>query len=196
MPPRLEPWLIAAGVVGAVLLGKEAMGPMNLKGFVTRLKPDALAAAKTKGWPTPAASDMIITQAVHESGAQRAQGPSDLALKHNNLFGITAELGTFWRTKNYPYVDMPTTEWKTENGKSVSYKTTRPFRKYDTWAASVADWARMISTMPIYAKAAEGLKTGNYSVFMKGLGDAGYATDPDYETKLAGLLRIVTSYTS
>jgi len=172
------------------------MAPMNLKQFVTRLSPDALAAAKLKGWPTPAASDMIITQAVHESGAQRKEGPSSLALKHNNLFGITAELGTFWRTRNYPYVEMPTTEWKKENGKSVSYKTTRPFRKYDTWAASVADWARMITSMPVYSAVVTGLKNGNYSQFMKGLGDAGYATDPEYEAKLAGLLKIVSSYTS
>ena len=116
----------------------------------------------------------------------------------NNLFGFTAEPGTYWRTQKLPYVLMPTNEWRPKkdgNGNvlkdskgnpiSETYKTTRPFRAYASWEESYRDWARLMQT-DRYNKAGalDALKTGNTIAFADALNKAGYATDPFYGSKV------------
>lgn len=108
----------------------------------------------------------------------------------NNFFGFTAELGTYWRSQNRPYVLMPTTEWK--DGKP--YKTTRPFRAYSSPEESYRDWARLMQT-PAYVKAGApvALKAGDVAGFAEAMRKVGYATDPTYAAKL---VRVISGFDS
>jgi flagellar protein FlgJ len=161
--------------------------------FFTKMNEVAKRVAAEKGWR---GWQFISTQSYHEAGNGKTPWAlSGLAKAANNFFGVTAELGTFWRTKGYPYIEMPTTEWKKDaSGKMVAYPTRRPFRKYDTMEASVRDWARMMATMPVYAKARMGLTSGDFKLFTAGMKEAGYATDPGYEAKLQRVRADVERY--
>ncbi len=105
----------------------------------------------------------------------------------NNFFGFTAELGTYWRSQNKPFVLMPTTEWK--NG--LAYKTTRPFRAYATPEESYRDWARLMQTDGyVKAGAPAALKAGDIAAFAEAMKKIGYATDPTYAQKIT---RVISS---
>lgn len=57
-----------------------------------------------------------VTQAIHESGFARREGGSQLAIRHNNLFGIKAR-------KGQESVNIPS--WEHINGRAVLH--TSPF---------------------------------------------------------------------
>lgn len=63
----------------------------------------------------------------------------------------------------------------------------RPFRRYDSWLASVQDWAHLISTTPRYAAAYADAKAGDATAFANDVAAAGYATEPDYATQLVSV---------
>ena len=71
----------------------------------------------------------------------------------------------------------------TEFINGVPQKRIARFRAYDSYADAFKDYARMINESPRYAKARE--QTGSAYAFASGLQKAGYATDPDYATKLS-----------
>ncbi|APT45385.1 phage tail protein [Bacillus safensis] len=122
-------------------------------------------------------ASLIIAQACLESG----WGTSELAQKGKNLFGIK---GTY----NGQYVLMWTTEYdKSGNAIRVQAK----FRKYPTWYASLQDLAKLYvngtSWDPNHYKAVVGEK--DYKKATAALVKAGYATDPNYATKLNNLIQ-------
>lgn len=108
----------------------------------------------------------------------------------NNFFGFTAETGTYWRSQNRPFVNMPTTEWK--NG--LAYKTTRPFRAYATPEESYRDWARLMQT-EAYTKAGApaALRAGDIGAFAEAMTKIGYATDPKYAAKITRIISTIGS---
>ena len=63
----------------------------------------------------------------------------------------------------------------------------RPFRRYDSWMASVQDWAHLIGTAPRYAAAYASAKAGDAQSFANDVAAAGYATEPDYATQLVSV---------
>lgn len=146
------------------------------RAFVTKIWAQADAVARALGWKR----DLIITQAAHES----AWGTSQLAATYNNLFGFT---DGGWKKKGLPTVDLPTTEWV--EGKAV--KVTRAFRTYGSWSESMQDWARLLQAHPRYAPAVEALKAGDAQKFFDAMQTSGYATDPKYGQKLAGVFASV-----
>ena len=180
---KYRPFLILGGIVLLKWLKEQVMQkPKDVLGktvkekiklFKDKIGPIARMVQAEMG----ISAEIGMIQAAHES----AYGTSGLTQKSNNLFGFTAELGTYWRTQNKPFVTMPTTEWKG----GISYKTTRPFRAYESWEESYRDWARLMQTAN-YAKAGavNALKTNDLNAFATAMNTAGYATDPAYSAKL------------
>lgn len=145
-----------------------------------------------------------ITQAAHESN----WGLSELTVKANNLFGMTA--GS-WVEQRRPVIFMPTTEYskfppervhywdkpgdileKRSNGKGGSIlKVNRAFRKYASWEFSMQDWAIKITSNPKYRVALESARTGDMSLYAMEMTKAGYATDTNYDQKLIGVHDVV-----
>lgn len=170
--------LVLSGFAAVIIImnKNKPKAPTSKAEFIARLRPVALAVERETGIK----ADLGMIQAAHES----AWGTSGLTDKANNLFGFTAELGTYWRTQGRAFVEMPTTEWKG----GAAYKTTRPFRAYASWEESYRDWARLMQ-IPHYAAALPFARAGNLKGFAAALQAAGYATDPAYASKLEGVAR-------
>lgn len=141
--------------------------------FIKAIAPDAQRVYKKYD----ILASLIIAQACLESG----WGTSELAQKGKNLFGIK---GTY----NGQYVLMWTTEYdKNENPTRVQAK----FRKYPSWTESIQDLANLYvngtSWNPNQYKAVVGEK--DYKKATAALIKAGYASDPNYATKLNNLIQ-------
>lgn len=167
--------------------------PMNPKytDFFAKIRPDALKIEGETGIPWIFAA----TQAAHESGC----GESRLTTTANNLFGFTANAE--WMNKPSPTVKFLTRECSDKPPEQIRYwefegdifkkdrtpaggselQVWRYFRKYDSWEASLRDWAAHLAT-PRYAAALAGAKAGDFAAFAKGLEAGGYATDKDPKT--------------
>ncbi|GIN26813.1 MULTISPECIES: phage tail protein [Bacillus] len=141
--------------------------------FIKEIAPDAQRVYKKYD----ILASLIIAQACLESG----WGTSELAQKGKNLFGIK---GTY----NGQYVLMWTTEYdKNENPTRVQAK----FRKYPSWTESIQDLANLYvngtSWNPNQYKVVVGEK--DYKKATAALIKAGYASDPNYATKLNNLIQ-------
>jgi flagellar protein FlgJ len=137
-------------------------------GFVESMWPHAVAAQEQTGLPAA----FVVGQAALESGwGKRDIRDADGNPSHN-LFGIKATGG--WQGKT---VAVLTTEYV--DGKPR--KVVEEFRKYDSFAEAFTDWSRLMTRSTRYA---EVLKAGSAADFARGLGEAGYATDPRYSEKL------------
>jgi flagellar protein FlgJ len=100
----------------------------------------------------------------------------------NNLFGVKA--GSQW---NGASVAAGTQEY--ENGTAVS--TTGQFRAYDSREQSFKDYVTLLRGNPRYTAA---LNTGNnVHAFASALQHGGYATDPDYASKVTAIAAAVGS---
>jgi hypothetical protein len=127
--------------------------------FAQSLMPAVMDASRVTG----VHPSVILAQAALESGfGKHAPG--------NNLFGIKAPTGN----------TLPTTE--VVNGQPVRQDAT--FGAYDSPAASVAAYADFINRNPRYAamRAAPDMDSQ-----IAELGRSGYATDPNYATKISAL---------
>lgn len=137
--------------------------------FVNRMWDHALVAQRETGLP----AKFIIGQAALESGWGQREITGADGIRSYNLFGIKA--GGGWKGRT---VDALTTEY--ENG--VPVRKTERFRAYNSYAEAFRDWARLLSGSSRYAGVlAQG---GDAAGFAHGLQRAGYATDPNYGTKL------------
>lgn len=141
--------------------------------FVKSLWPLAQHTGKALG----VAPQAILAQAALETGwgqsiMQRPDGRST-----HNLFGIKAD--TRWQGEQ---VVMPTLEYT--HGKAG--KRNELFRSYDSYAASFADYANFMRSNPRYSQA---LLSGNDpELFTQALHAAGYATDPEYSSKINNII--------
>ncbi|WP_068786104.1 glycoside hydrolase family 73 protein [Paenibacillus phocaensis] len=137
---------------------------MDKNGFIEKIAPLAVASAKQSGIP----ASLTMAQAALESN----WGNSRLAAEANNLFGLkgSGPAGN---------LILPTTEYRGGNAVTVN----AAFRKYRTWAESIADHARLLSAQR-YAGAIR--KTGPEAA--RAVAAAGYATDPQYASKLIRLM--------
>ena len=113
-----------------------------------------------------------MAQAILETG----WGTSKLAKEANNLFGVKAD--NRWQG---PVYNTQTGEWSAHVG---SYTINAPFRAYDTKAESVLDQAEFLQA-PRYAAI---IGDKDYKSVAKKIKDAGYATDPDYTSKLISVI--------
>lgn len=137
---------------------------MDRMAFIARIAPDAV-----RDWQqNRIAASLTIAQAALESNF----GTSGLTVKANNLFGIkgTGPAGS---------EQMQTTEYR--GGSPV--RVTASFRKYHSWAESIADHSRLLLTKRYQAVPG---KTGKEAA--RAVAAAGYATDPGYAAKLIAMM--------
>lgn len=145
--------------------------------FVKSLWPLAQYTGKALG----VAPQAILAQAALETGwgqaiMQRPDGSST-----HNLFGIKAD--SRWLGER---VVMPTLEYTPDKIGSKAEKRNEPFRSYDSYAASFADYANFLRSNPRYSQA---LLSGNDpELFTQALHAAGYATDPEYSSKINNII--------
>jgi flagellar protein FlgJ len=162
----------ATGATGASAQQTPSTGSVH-HDFVDRFKDAAMAAAEATGLP----AKVILGQAALESGWGRHEVRDAKGGGSFNLFGIKAPAG--WTG---PTVDAVTTE--VVNG--VAQKVVQKFKAYASYADSFIDYAKTVANNPRYEKAMQ--VAGDVVKFASEMGKSGYATDPNYGTKLAQVL--------
>ena len=130
--------------------------------FFSTIKPFVLQDMKASG----ILASLTASQAFVESN----KGNSGLTKVANNLFGIK---GSY----NGQCVSMPTTEYY--NG--VPVRVYANFRKYPSWAESIADHSRLFNTSKRYTNLRG---CTNYIEACKNVQADGYATSPTYAQTL------------
>lgn len=138
--------------------------------FVKRHSEAADRVAKASGLP----ASFMLGQAGHETGWGRHEIKQRDGAPSFNLFGIKA--GANWTGR---VAEVTTTEYV--GGAPV--KSVARFRAYSSYDESFQDYARLITKTPRYAQAKQA--TSSPLAFASGLQRAGYATDPDYASKLS-----------
>lgn len=107
-------------------------------------------------------ASITLGQGILESGA----GTGPLSVQANNHFGIKCHK-----------------EWTGESIKYDDDEEAECFRKYNNPEESYRDHSLFLTSRPRYAALFQ-LPINDYKSWAKGLKDAGYATDPNYPTKL------------
>lgn len=138
--------------------------------FVARLSGAAQQVAQEVGIP----ASYMLGQAGHETGWGRSEIKQADGSNSFNVFGIKAGKG--WKGK---VAEITTTEYINGQAQKVKAK----FRAYDSYQDAFRDYARLISDSPRYAKVMDSLQSAQS--FASGLQRAGYATDPQYASKLS-----------
>ena len=137
--------------------------------FINKLAPLAVADYKRSN----VLPSLTIAQGILESG----WGESELAVKANNLFGIKADArwsGKVYNTETKEYYDSSNTPTT----------ITANFRSYDSWEGGVKDHSEFLKA-DRYSKV---LSAKNYQEACTEIYKAGYATDPNYTSKLIKLI--------
>jgi flagellar protein FlgJ len=142
------------------------------RAFAGALWSDAVEAGRNTGIPP----QFLIAHAALESGWGRRNLKNADGSPSYNLFGIKA--GGNWQGKT---TDVVTTEYV--HGAPV--RQTERFRAYDSYAESFADYAQLLRDSPRYGSV---IGSQNGTEFARRLQQAGYATDPKYAEKLAGII--------
>jgi flagellar protein FlgJ len=146
--------------------------PDHVVDFVSQMASAAKSAERQSGVP----ARLILGQAALESGwGQREIRYPDGRTSYN-LFGIKA--GDSWKGK---VVNVMTTEY--ENG--APRKVMQPFRAYNSYEESFADYARLLGDSPRYEAVA--MARDEFEAARR-IQAAGYATDPRYADKLIGIM--------
>jgi flagellar protein FlgJ len=145
----------------------------SARGFVERLAPQAHEVAAELGIP----EKFLIGHAALESGWGRREPRFADGSSSHNLFGIKAD-----RNWTGPVVEVTTTEYV--NGRREIVKD--QFRAYSSYADSLRDYADFLRSNPRYAQVFDNQRDA--VGFARSLQNAGYATDPRYAEKLAGVI--------
>ncbi|MGH8518018.1 MAG: flagellar assembly peptidoglycan hydrolase FlgJ, partial [Panacagrimonas sp.] len=162
--------IAAANSASSVLVAPQAA---DARAFVDQVLPHAQRAAQKLGVPAEA----IVAQAALETGWGRSVPRHADGKPSFNFFGIKADTG--W--------DGARLEKTTHEHLGGRMQTvTAAFRSYDSVGEAFDDYARFLQSNPRYADA---LREGSDGEgFVRGLQDAGYATDPRYANKLLKLM--------
>ncbi len=158
----------ASAATGAT--GKSAAAPAA---FVDRMWGAASNAQRATGVP----AGFIVGQAALESGWGRQELKYADGRTSFNLFGIKAGAG--WKGAT---VDATTSEFV--DGKMI--KTVERFRAYGSYEEAFTDWSRLMASNPRYAGVLSA--GGSVESFAKNMQRAGYATDPNYASKLTSTI--------
>ncbi len=145
--------------------------PASREDFVADLWPHAERAAQTLGVDPRA----LLAQAALETGwgqhiMQQGRGRSS-----HNLFGIKAD--SRW---SGPQAISRTVEYRD----GILQREQASFRAYASPAESMADYAEFIRSNPRYKDA---LEVSDPAQYLTELQSAGYATDPNYATKIMSI---------
>jgi peptidoglycan hydrolase FlgJ len=140
--------------------------------FIDKLRAPAQQASRSTGIP----AHLILGQAALESGWGKREIKMADGSDSHNLFGIKADKD--WNGK---VAEVTTTEY--HNG--IAAKQVERFRAYASYTESFQDYAKLLSNNPRYSGI---LGEADAKAFAQGLQQAGYATDPRYADKLAGVI--------
>ncbi|KNH10453.1 flagellar rod assembly protein FlgJ [Vibrio lentus] len=136
--------------------------------FVTSMKPYAEKAASALGVD----SSLLLAQAALETGWGSKMVKNSLG-NSNNLFNIKADRS--WKG------DKVATQTLEFHGKTA-VKELASFRSYSNFEDSFNDYVKFLNENPRYETALH--HQGNSENFIKGIHQAGYATDPNYADKV------------
>lgn len=164
----------AASTEAATASASKGSQAPHVRSFQEKLATHAEEASKATGIP----AKFMLGQAALESGWGRREIKGRDGSNSHNLFGIKA--GADWKGK---VVEATTTEYV--NGKAQS--RVERFRAYDSYADSFKDYAKLITGNPRYEKVLA--SAGDAASFAQGLQKAGYATDPNYASKLTSIIK-------
>jgi flagellar protein FlgJ len=160
------------GTATSSIGGAAGWPPRDADEFVRRIRPAATVAAGELGVDP----DLVIAHAALESGWGRSVPTGPDGRPSFNLFGIKA--GRDWNGAAY---GASTREFIDGRMQIVS----DDFRAYDSPEQSIRDYVQLLKSSARYAGA---LNTGSDAgAFARGLMRGGYATDPDYVTKLTAV---------
>jgi flagellar protein FlgJ len=152
--------------------------------------PQARASFISDLWPTAQAAGQqlgvdprnLIAQAALETNWGTRVPRDSQGRSTNNLFGVKA--GGQW---NGASVTATTQEYQS----GAAFSTNGQFRAYDSPEQSFQDYVTLLRSSPRYSAA---LNTGsNVHAFASALQRGGYATDPDYASKVAAIAAAVDS---
>ena len=164
----------AGGAVASAEPPRAAAGlPARVQSFVERLGDAARTAARATGIP----ETLILAQAALESAWGRREVRGDDGAPSFNVFGIKADRS--WRG---PVTEATTTE--VIGG--VAQKVRARFRAYGSYEEAFADYARFLTGNPRYGRV---LGEADPTRAAQELQRAGYATDPDYASKLVRVMK-------
>lgn len=122
----------------------------------------------------------MIGQAALESGWGKREIKGSDGTSSHNLFGIKANAS--WKGK---VVEAMTTEYV--NG--IKQKRIEKFRAYDSYAETFQDFAKLMKNNPRYERVMANLdNVNNYAAAIQ---KSGYATDPNYASKLISVVNKV-----
>ncbi len=149
-----------------------AWPPAGKAEFIAAVRP----AAERVGAQLGVDPDALVAQAALETGWGRAVPRNADGSCSWNLFGIKA--GASWQGSS-------TLSATQEFRDGAMRREDARFRSYGSIDECLQDYAALVGSKPRYATA---LNTGSdVRAFATGLQKGGYATDPDYVNKLAGL---------
>ncbi|WP_028104767.1 flagellar assembly peptidoglycan hydrolase FlgJ [Pseudoduganella violaceinigra] len=174
---KLQRSIEASGGAAAIANAAPATDkPAHVRAFQDKLGSHAEEASRASGIP----AKFMLGQAALETGWGRREIKGRDGTSSHNLFGIKA--GPDWKGR---VVETATTEYVHGQPQTRVDK----FRAYDSYADSFKDYARMLTSNARYEKALAAANGRDAAGFAKGLQRAGYATDPNYASKLAGIIQ-------
>jgi peptidoglycan hydrolase FlgJ len=147
--------------------------PESPEAFVRDLWPHARRAASALGL----APEVLLAQSALETGWGRHVIPNADGTSSYNLFGIKADSrweGARAHVQTLEYVD------------GIPERQRAAFRAYESPARSFDDYVEFIRGNPRYREALA--QVPDAEGYLRGLQEAGYATDPAYADKILGIL--------
>ncbi|MBC7601252.1 MAG: flagellar assembly peptidoglycan hydrolase FlgJ [Ramlibacter sp.] len=138
--------------------------------FIERMLPHAKEAERQTGVP----ASFILGQAALESGWGKSEARNANGTNSHNLFGVKATAA--WQ-------GAQATSMTTEYQQGQPVRERAAFRSYESYTDAFADYARMLSNSPRYRNVVQ--TASSAETFAHGMQRAGYATDPQYASKLA-----------
>ncbi len=157
-----------ASEVQSAHAAKQPVSFNSPESFVTSMKPYAEKAASALGVD----SSLLLAQAALETGWGSKMVKNSLG-NSNNLFNIKADRS--WKG------DKVATQTLEFHGKTA-VKESASFRSYSNFEDSFNDYVKFLNENPRYETALQ--HQGNSENFIKGIHQAGYATDPNYADKV------------
>ena len=154
--------------------------PSAARQFIDRILPAAQDAGNELGVP----AHYLVAHAALETGWGRSEPRYADGRPSYNVFGIKAGRGWTGAT-----VDAVTTEYVD----GLPQQRVERFRAYGSYGEAFADYARLLGSSRRYAAV---VAADSGPAFARALQRAGYATDPDYATKLSRIMSSTTLKTA
>lgn len=155
-------------------LSKKSVQP-HVQSFIQKHESAAKAAETATGIP----ASFMLAQAAHETGWGKHEILNKDGSPSYNIFAVKANAS--WTGKT---TDVQTTEYVDGKAQRVTAK----FKAYGSYAEAYKDYAKLIGSNERYASVVAQARKGNAATFAQGLQKAGYATDPEYASKLAKVI--------